>query len=88
MPIEQAISRICPTIDDWISEENRRTVEFSSRSTIDRYQPPGKVKCSLHCRNHDSFVFVDAYADTSGDAFSAALAKIEQTIGPDWRKTR
>lgn len=67
-------------VDEWLTAHERNTAQFSRSN--DPKKPP--VKCTLVSWPHGNYVSADGFAATTGNAFLAAVAQIEKTIGV-WR---
>jgi len=72
------------SIDEWVSREHNRGVNFEPTGTFDREQGKGRIECRLTCYHNSNFVSARGWGDLSGDAFLEAIATIERTIG-EWR---
>ncbi len=68
------------SVDDWIFARERNSANF--QKSHDKAKPP--IKCTLVSWPDGNYVSADGFADHAGDAFIAALAQIEKTIGR-WR---
>lgn len=71
-----------PTVDEWINAKPRNTVTFKSTNILHKSEG---IVCQLVSWPDGNYVSADGTALNAGDAFLAALAQIEKTIG-DWRK--
>ena len=63
------------SIDDWVLKRKGRA-EFKEWN--------GTIRCDAHCHHEGNFVMATEYGETSGEAFTKVIAKIEKTIG-EWR---
>jgi hypothetical protein len=70
-----------PILDDWLKQKTnvRPRGEFTLSCGSDTQR--GSVKCNLTVTHHGNWISADGFANTTGDAFFAALIQIEKTIG-------
>lgn len=70
-----------PSIDEWMEKVVRGRVEFTIPLLLNDKK---EIDCNLMCYHNNNFVSAHGLAKFAGDAFLAAIANIEKTIG-EWR---
>ena len=89
LKLEAPASVVLPSIEDWLyganDQSQNRDVEFSG-GLLAEDRARRIVRCRVTCVHRGNVVSARAEAKTSGEAFIAALAQIERTIGETRRQ--